>query len=45
MATPAHKFDALASVRRLIQTGNNKSFWRRREQEILAEIAKSERPQ
>lgn len=39
---PAHKFDALASVRRLIRTGNNKTFWRRREQEILADIAKAE---
>jgi hypothetical protein len=31
-------FDALASVRLLIKTGNNKRFWRKRERELLAEI-------
>ncbi len=31
------QFDALESVRRLIRTGNNKSYWRKREAEILAE--------
>lgn len=30
--------EALASVRRLIRTGNNKSYWRKREAEILAEL-------
>jgi hypothetical protein len=34
------KQEALASVRRLIRTGNNKSFWRRREVGILAEISR-----
>ena len=32
------QFDALESVRRLIRTGNDKSFWRKREAELLARI-------
>lgn len=32
------KTEALTSVRRLIRTGNNKSYWRKREAEVMAEI-------
>ena len=31
------RFDALASVRRLIRVGNDKAYWRKREAEILAQ--------
>jgi hypothetical protein len=30
---------ALAHVRRLIRTGNNSSYWRNRERELLAALA------
>lgn len=34
----ARKTEALNSVRRLVRTGNNKSYWRKREAELTAEI-------
>lgn len=38
MSALERKLEALTSVRRLIRTGNNKSYWRAREQQLEDDI-------
>lgn len=38
LAEIERKQEALVSVRRLVRAGNNKSYWRKREQALLTEI-------